>query len=387
MIYLSYRQLEILGGTCMFVGIVAALFWANMYPESYKHIINSPFQVTFADKGYEASLKVAVKDILMVFFFALIAMELKLEACEGVLTSAKKAAVPFCAAVGGMFVPAFVYLLCVWNHPEYYRGFAISSATDIAFAIALFNIVFKNFPPAARIFLLAVAIFDDLGAILIIATVYNEQIQALPLFISIVTVGGLYMLNRRGVVSLLPYLLCGGFLWVFFYLSGIHTTLAGVIVGISLPYAKGMPGIYLKDRLHKLSPFVQLVVLPLFALTASGIYFGGFAEKGVWGALAHPVAYGIIFALVIGKPLGIFSGVLAAKSLRLGIFSEHITYYHLLTISFLAGIGFTMSLFIALLAFKEPYIQNVSMFGVVVGSSLSIICALFLRLKKLPLPH
>ncbi len=314
------------------------------------------------------NLNIVVKDVLMVLFFFQIGMELKEEVKEGFLKNRDQVLLPFLAASGGIVVPALIYILFNSGNEEVVRGWAIPSATDIAFALCVLSLVAKNISPSIRIFLLAIAIFDDLGAILIIAIFYSEKLHYLPILLIGITTLVLYLLNRYNVTFRGAYLAGGIVLWFLLHKAGIHTTIAGVIVGLMIPmYNKDKNYSPLKKTSETLHPFVSFFILPLFAFVSSGIIFDG----RIMNDLFNPVSLGIISGLFLGKQLGIFISVLLAIKLKIASRPEGSTWQELYLVSIIAGIGFTMSLFISQLAFTNDLFREEAKVGIVAGSLFS----------------
>jgi NhaA family Na+:H+ antiporter len=275
------------------------------------------------------------------------------------------------AALGGMITPALIFLGFNYNNPESIQGWAIPSATDIAFALAVLTLLGKGIPPAIKIFLLAVAVFDDLGAILIIAAFYNTGLAAIPLMLAIAGIAALILLNRAHVVVITPYILVGIFLWFCFYYSGIHTTLAGVIVGLMIPMRDSQDKNHspLNSCMHFLHPWVSFLVLPIFAFTSAGVDLKGLS----FSSLLAPLPLGIALGLFIGKQIGIFGTAWLLIKSRIVSMPEGAAWRHLYTVSIIAGIGFTMSLFIGMLAFSEAHLQEMVKVGVISGSLLCVL--------------
>jgi len=312
-----------------------------------------------------------VKDVLMVLFFFSVGMELKREMVEGLLSQKGQVMMPLIAAIGGMAVPALIYVALNHSDPVTAHGWAIPSATDIAFALAILLLFGKSAPASAKILLLAIAIFDDLGAILIIAFFYNSQVAVLPLALTILGGGILFLLNKKQVSALWPYLAMLVYLWFCLHASGIHTTIAGVAVGLAIPLRdkQNSENSPLGKALHFLHPWVAFGVLPIFAFTSAGVSLEGVEVKEFFA----PMPLGIALGLFFGKQIGIFGSIFMLVKLRLAPRPEGMNWLHVYAVSLLAGIGFTMSLFIALLAFSEPHLQDIAKIGIISGSLLSTV--------------
>ncbi len=347
---------ESLGGIVMLTFAVLALLLAN-----------SPFSAWYADITRPAGH--FVKDVLMVLFFFSVGMELKREMREGLLSQKGQVMMPLIAAIGGMIVPALIYVALNHSDAVTVQGWAIPSATDIAFALAILLLLGKGVPPAAKILLLAIAIFDDLGAILIIAFFYNSHVAALPLALTALGLGILFFLNKKHVSALTPYLFTGVYLWFCLHASGIHTTIAGVAVGLAIPMRDKEKSSPLEKALHFIHPWVTLLVLPVFAFTSAGVSLAGVEMKEFFA----PMPLGIALGLFFGKQIGIFGSVFVLVKLKLAPKPEGLNWLHIYAVSVLAGIGFTMSLFIALLAFSAPHLQDIAKIGIIFGSLLSTV--------------
>lgn len=367
----NFLHIEASGGIVMIACAALAMLTANIFPDWYKHFTH--LELLSHDMHFW------VNDVLMVFFFFVIGMELKKELLEGFLKERSQIVLPLVAALFGMAAPALVY--SGFNSGSEYNmnGWAIPAATDIAFAVAVLALFAKNFPPAAKIFLLAVAIFDDIGAILIIALYYNSGIAFEPFLFVIISCIALYLLNKFNISSIAPYMVVGFMLWVFMHECGIHTTLAGVILGMAIPmYSRDSDKTPLKDVMHWLHPRVSFGVLPLFAFTSAGVYLGDISLKAVF----EPIPMGIALGLFIGKQIGIFGATLVLVKTRIISLPEGCNWMHIYAVSIIAGIGFTMSLFIGNLAFESASTMEMVKIGVLVGSVLAALWGGFV-LKRL----
>jgi NhaA family Na+:H+ antiporter len=367
-----FLETEASGGLIMIGFAALGLIAANgPFGALYYESVNMP--ITLGGGGMEMteSVKGWVKDVLMVFFFMLIGMELKREMSSGFLSQRDQIALPLAAAVGGMLAPAAVFLLFNFSHPENIAGWAVASATDIAFALAILSLFGRGIPPAVKIFLLAIAIFDDLGAILVIAAFYSQGLALIPILLSIAGCGALFALNRRGVTVLIPYMLVGVFLWFCMHAAGIHTTLAGVMVGMAIPLVNPNKKDHepLNETIHALHPWISYLVLPVFAFTCAGVSLKGLSVE----TLLAPLPLGVMLGLFIGKQIGIFGTTYALVKAKIVSMPKDATWMHVYGVSVLAGIGFTMSLFIGMLAFDDKISQDLVTIGVIAGSLLSTI--------------
>lgn len=306
-----------------------------------------------------------VNDGLMAVFFFLAGMEIKQEMLEGELSTLNKAALPIAAAVGGMVVPAVLYIL--FNKGTAYAGgWAIPASTDIAFSLGVASLLGKRVPVTLKIFLTALAIIDDLGAILIIALFYGEPVKAFYLLGAVAIILIMYMLNRQKVKFGILHILFGLLLWYAIFNSGIHATVAGVIFALLIP--RHLLG-HLRHQLHYI---VNFVIIPIFALANTAIIF----PENAGAALTSSLSWGIILGLVVGKPIGVFLASYLLVKNKKAVLPEGVSWKQLTGAGFLAGIGFTMSIFIAMLAFSEPAVQDIAKVAVLVASLVAIICSI-----------
>ena len=361
---------EAAGGIALVLAAVAALLLANSpWAEPYGHALHVPIQLGIAPLALEKALSHWINDGLMVIFFFVVGLEIKSELVTGALSSVKRAALPLAAAAGGMIIPALIYIFINHDNPVALNGWAIPCATDIAFAVGVVALLGSRVPPALKIFLLALAIIDDLGAILIIAAFYAADLSFTALGLASIGVAGLVALNRNGVMRISPYLAAGFFVWLCVLKSGVHATLAGVITAMAVPLSSGSydtsdtasPALTLQHALH---PWVTFAVLPLFALANAGVSIEGFSLAN----LADPIPLGIILGLVLGKPIGVVAFSWIAIKSGLADQPEGATWDQILGIGALAGIGFTMSLFIGMLAFPQPEYASDIRLGVLAAS-------------------
>ncbi|KXH81255.1 Na+/H+ antiporter NhaA [Chryseobacterium kwangjuense] len=321
-----------------------------------------------------------INDGLMAVFFLLVGLEIKREMVEGELSSFKNASLPIFAAVGGMLVPAVIYTLFN-SGTEYSSGWGIPMATDIAFSLAIISMLGKRIPNSIKIFLAALAIVDDLGAILVIAVFYTEQIHWTYLFLSLGVAALLFLLNFLKVTRLIFYIVPGLFLWYFLHHSGIHATIAGVLLAFSIPTNASNVEISPLEKLeHQLHIPVSFFIMPIFALTNTNIAFTSEMVAGVTSTLG----LGIIFGLVLGKLIGINLFSFIAIKLKLSDLPQNSTWPQMAGVGLLAGIGFTMSIFIALLSFKDDIpIQDEAKFAILIASFLAAVLGfLILRISS-----
>ncbi len=317
-----------------------------------------------------------VNDGLMAIFFLLIGLELEREIYIGELSGFRKASLPIFAAVGGMIIPACIYLFLNNGRPTH-SGFGIPMATDIAFAIGILSLLGNRVPLSLKIFLTALAVIDDLGAIIIIAVFYSSDLNLTNLFIALSIWAVLFALGRFKVYILLPYLIGGVAMWYFMLHSGVHATITGVMLAFAIPFGKGGDNSISYKLQHFLHKPVAFFILPVFAAANTIIEIGADVVKDI----THPEVLGIFFGLVIGKPLGI--SLFAFLSVYAGVSAlpEKIKWKHIISVGFLGGIGFTMSIFITMLAFNDIHLVNNSKIAIIAASVMSALIG-FLLLKK-----
>jgi NhaA family Na+:H+ antiporter len=355
----------------MLAAAVLVLIIANTpYYGLLDELLDTRLVVTFADRGVAKPLLLWINDGLMAVFFLLVGLEIKREVLEGELSRPSEVALPIAGAVGGIVLPAAIYVAFTWGHTAALRGWAIPSATDIAFAVAVLAALGNRVPAGIRLFLLTLAIVDDLAAIVIIAAFYTANLSTLSLALAGLCIAVLVALNLTGVRRSGPYLVVGAVLWVCVLKSGVHATLAGVVLAFCMPlaYAAEEPEERPFVRLeHALSPWVSFLVLPAFAFANAGLHLAGLT----FSMMLDPVAIGIVAGLFVGKQVGIFA--FAAMPIVLGRsrLPPGATWLQLYGAGICGGIGFTMSLFIGTLAFPDDLHEQMVRLGVIVGSLLS----------------
>ncbi len=374
----EFIRLESASGILMIIAAMIAIILANSQLSGfYEQLISYKFSA--ASIGISASIKDITKDLLMVLFFFVVGMELKKEMLEGFLSKRDQIVLPFLAAVAGMAVPAIIYTIFNADILATKSGWAIPSATDIAFALCVLSIFGRSVPPSIKILLLAIAIFDDLGAILIIAFFYSTGVHSFYLLLSAVVTVGMYAMNKKDVSIIWPYLVAGSVLVVLLEYAGIHTTIAGVITGLLIPLrgadSKVSP---LNEAMQKLHPWVSFFILPLFAFVSAGVMLKGFDVSMV----LSPVALGVACGLFIGKQIGIFGSIWLLVRFKFVNLPESATWKDIYAVSVLSGIGFTMSLFISQLAFLDPVFIEEAKLGVLAGSIFSAILGMIILNKK-----
>jgi NhaA family Na+:H+ antiporter len=304
-------------------------------------------------------------------FFLLVGLEIKRELAEGALSTWPRRALPGIAAAGGMIVPALIYAALNAGSPETLRGWAIPAATDIAFALGVLALLGSRAPISLKIFLTALAILDDLGAVLIIAFFYASELSLTYLGLAALTLAALFALNRTGITRLTFYLVLGAVLWVLVLKSGIHATLAGVALAAAIPLRSRGAVEHAHSPLHRLehglTPWIAFLIVPIFGFANAGVSLTGMTPS----AMLDPVPLGVAAGLFFGKQIGVFGFAWIAIRLRLASLPARATWLQLYGVAALCGIGFTMSLFIGLLAFTDPKLQDEAKMGVLAGSLLS----------------
>jgi NhaA family Na+:H+ antiporter len=363
----AFFQHEATGGLMLLAAAIAALIVSNSPLEwLYSGLLDTRAAVRIGALVLDKPLLLWINDGLMAVFFFLVGLEIKRELLQGELSTFGKAALPAVAAIGGMAVPALIYVAINAGNAAALRGWAIPSATDIAFALGVVALLGSRVSPSLMVFLLALAILDDLGAILIIAAFYTADLHWLSLLLAAAGGAMLVALNVCGVTRLAPYLLTGVFIWVCVLKSGVHATLAGVAVAIAIPLdGKGADEPSLLEQLEeRLHPWVAFGILPLFAFANAGVSLAGLSLA----KLLEPVPLGIALGLCIGKPLGILGATMIAVISGLAPRPEGASWAGLVGIGMLGGIGFTMSLFIGMLAFNDPTHAAQLRLGVLAGS-------------------
>lgn len=363
-------------GLILAVTAVLAIATANFGPITpyYRDALQAPLRIGLADAELSKPLLLWINDGLMAVFFLLVGLELKREILEGTLSSRSQIILPALAAVGGMGAPALVYLLVNGGDPLLLRGWAIPAATDIAFALGALSLLGRRVPASLKVFLLTLATLDDLGAIIIIAVFYTAQISVMALTLAALASAMLLALNVMHYSKTGLYAVVGGALWLCVLESGVHATLAGVIIGLSIPLRRKDGTPFLNVIEHSLLPYVKFMILPLFAFANAGLPIADLAPARA----LEPLPFGIAAGLVVGKPLGVLSICWLAVKLRLAALPENCNWIHVAGVGFLAGIGFTMSLFIGSLAFSTPEHLTAVRVGVLYGSVIASIVGLSL---------
>ncbi|MDQ8039331.1 MAG: Na+/H+ antiporter NhaA [Rickettsiella sp.] len=360
-----FIQLQALGGILLGIATLIALVLANSPLQTYYQDLLS---LTLSIGNLHFSFLHFINDGLMTIFFFLVSLEIKRELIQGELNSFEKALLPTMAAIGGMIVPALFYLLINHAHPDHTPGWAIPMATDIAFSLGVLSLLNKQVPGSLKVFLTALAIIDDLGAIIVIAIFYTQQIAWLYLILAFVCLISLIILNYYDVNHFIPYAFFALPLWFFIFTSGVHATIAGVLLGLTIPLRNRKKQLSLLNKLeHQLHPWVAYSILPLFAFANAGLSFTGTHLD----TLFHPLPLGIIAGLFLGKQCGILSISWLTVKAKWAKLPYKANWQHIYGIALICGIGFTMSLFIANLAFSDDASSSLVRLGIFTGSALS----------------
>ena len=379
-----FKQESSGGLLLMFSALLAIIFANTALSPYYELLLTTPVEVRVGALEIAKPLLLWINDGLMAVFFFLVGLELKRELIEGELSDPRNIVLPGIGAIGGMAVPALFYLYFNAGNPVAMQGWAIPAATDIAFALGVLSLLGSRVPVSLKIFLTSLAIFDDIGAIVIIAVFYTANISLTALAIAACCIPALVVLNRRGVSANSPYLLLGAIMWVALLKSGVHATLAGVVMAMFIPLRSSDPQnpSPLKSLEHDLHSVVAFFVLPVFAFANAGINLSGVGVE----QLMHGVPMGIAAGLFLGKQIGIFGLCYLAIKLRLAEMPSGMNTMSLYGTAALCGIGFTMSLFIGSLAFEETGVNQLfdERLGIIVGSLMSGVLGYFLLRRALP---
>lgn len=379
----DFLSQESAGGILLLVAVVLAMVLANSpLVGIYQGLLDMPLQLRVGALDIHKPLLLWINDGLMALFFLLIGLEVKRELVEGALSSVAKASLPTFAAIGGMIAPAAIYLLFNYHDPVTSGGWAIPAATDIAFALGIMALLGSRVPVALKVFLLALAIIDDLGVIVIIALFYSSDLSVISLMVAAFAVLGLILLNRKGVTALAAYGVVGAILWVAVLKSGVHATLAGVIIAFAIPLRASdgtSPSRHLEHALH---PWSTFLILPVFAFANAGVSLVGMSVQSV----LSPVPIGIALGLLLGKPLGVMLFSYVAVKLHLAELPVGIGWRHIAPVAVMCGIGFTMSMFIASLAFEHGGVLygDLARLGILLGSMMAATLGYLWLSKVLP---
>ena len=374
-----FFKLEAASGLLLLISAIIALIVSNSdYSSLYFEILESYFFLGVNNFGIKMSILHWINDALMAAFFFFVTLEIKREFLQGELSNHKQALLPIIAAIGGMLVPALIYIYVNFQNPETLNGWAIPTATDIAFSLGVLSLLGSRVPLSLKVFLTALAIIDDLGAIIIIAFFYTGDLNIIYLASLILVFIILLILNKLNTKKFLPYLLLGLILWFFTYESGVHATISGVLLATVIPHRKKEKDFSLLTKVeHNISPYVAFGIMPLFALANAGVSLDGINLN----SLLSPIPLGILLGLFVGKQVGVFLFSIISIKLKIAQMPNNSNWACLYAVGILTGIGFTMSLFIGNLAFVEnyQYLDGVKI-GVLSGSILSTLVGYFLLL-------
>ena len=379
-----FFKLEAASGILLLISAIAALIISNSELSVYYfETLNKYLFIGINNFGLKLSVLHWINDALMAIFFFFVTLEIKREFLQGELSSIKQAMLPIIGAVGGMLIPALIYIYINIGNPNTLNGWAIPSATDIAFSIGILSLLGSRVPISLKVFLTALAIIDDLGAIVIIAFFYTGDLNIQYLLLMLVTFILLLVLNKFSIKKFIPYLILGLFLWFFTHESGVHATIAGVLLASVIPHRKKDHDFSLLIKIeHAISPYVAYMIMPLFAFANAGVSLEGLSLS----SLMLPVPLGILLGLFVGKQLGVFVFSYASIKFGLATLPSNSNWVSFYAVGVLTGIGFTMSLFVGNLAFVNnmEYMDGVKI-GVLSGSLLSTVVGfvlLYLSSKK-----
>ncbi|MCE0559076.1 MULTISPECIES: Na+/H+ antiporter NhaA [unclassified Motilimonas] len=364
-----FKQESAPGIILIFAALTALLIANSPLTVVYQDFLDMPVQLRIAALDIDKPLLLWINDGLMAIFFLLIGLEVKRELVEGDLSTREKAMLPAIAAIGGMLVPAAVFLLFNFSDPVASSGWAIPAATDIAFALGVLALFGKRVPVSLKVFLLALAIIDDLGVIVIIALFYSADLSLTSLLVAALSCALLFAMSVRGERRMSLYMLVGLVLWVAVLKSGVHATLAGVVLGFAIPL-RNRDGVAMASKLeHNLHPWCSFMILPLFAFANAGVSLAGIP----FSAVLQPLPMGIILGLLIGKPLGVFTMSYLAVKMGWASLPKGINFMQIFAVSILCGIGFTMSIFITSLAFSADAaaLGDISRLAILIGSAIA----------------
>jgi Na+:H+ antiporter, NhaA family len=371
----DFMKLESASGILLVIAGVLAMLAANTpLSDLYQAFLQTPIKLQVGAFKLDKTLLIWINDLLMAVFFLLIGLEIKREIVAGELSERSKVALPAIAAIGGMVVPAAIYASLNWNDPVGIRGWAIPSATDIAFALGVLSLFGNRVPVGLKVFLMTLAVLDDLGAIVVIALFYTSDLSVNALMGAGAAIVALFVLNRTGVTRIAAYILVGTALWVFVLKSGVHATLAGVVAALFVPTRDpAHPDHPPSSRLeHSLHPWVAFGILPVFAFANAGVNLEGMSPR----TLLDPIPLGILLGLFVGKQVGVFTFAWLAVKTGLARLPSGVTFAQVYGAAILCGIGFTMSLFVGMLAFENMATGEVIVsdrLGILAGTLLSAV--------------
>ncbi len=374
-----FFKLEAASGLVLLIAAIIALILSNTnFSDIYFSILNTHILIGTESFGLDLSILHWINDALMAIFFFVVTLEIKREFINGELSKPKQALLPIIGAIGGMVIPALIYIIINFESGYTLRGWAIPSATDIAFSIGVLSLLGSRVPLSLKVFLVALAIIDDLGAILIIAFFYSTELQYNFLLLMLISFISLLVLNKFNIKNFIPYFFIGVLLWYFTHGSGIHSTISGVLLACTIPHKKNDGDFSLLLKLeHLLSPYVAFGIMPLFALANAGVVLKGTS----FNSLLAPVPLGILCGLFFGKQIGVFLFSYISVKLKIAEMPSNSNWIKFYGVGILTGIGFTMSLFVGNLAFVD-YLSEMDgvKIGVLTGSFLSALFGYFILL-------
>jgi NhaA family Na+:H+ antiporter len=370
-----FLRVEAASGIVLLLSAAVALLWASSpYAHSYMALWHMPVGLRFAAFTFERTLEWIVNDGLMVIFFFVVGLEIRREIDHGELSEWRRAALPVAAALGGMLAPAAIYL-AIAGRPELRSGWGVPMATDIAFAVGVLTLLGKRVPPALRVLLLALAVIDDLGAIIVIAAFYSQGVAFMGLLVAALGLASVLLLQSFGVRAKLAYVLPAFVIWGGVYAAGIHPTIAGVIIGLVTP-VRAWPGRETvspaEGLIEALHPWVAFGIMPVFALANAGVS----VSIAALDAAAWQAALGVALGLIVGKPIGVLLAIWLMVRSKLGVLPRGLHLRHLIVLGLVAGIGFTMALFVAQLAFVDLQLLAAAKIGVLCASGVAAVLAL-----------
>ena len=352
------------GVLLLFAALLAIAIDNSPLAHLYSQLLNTNFLVQVGQYGLDKPILLWINDGLMAIFFLLIGLEIKREFLAGELSSRDQIILPAMAAFGGMAMPALIYSAINWGDADLIRGWAIPAATDIAFALGILALLGKRIPLSLKVFLMTLAILDDVGAIVIIAAFYTDAVSLTYIGLAALSLGALFALNRTGVTRIVPFILIGAVLWVLILKSGIHATLAGVLLALFIPMKPGQANSPLEKLEHTLHPYVAYFIMPVFAFANAGVSFEDFTFSALLGGLPLGIAAG----LVLGNQIGVMGMTWLVVKMKLASLPNGTGWGHIYGVACLAGVGFTMSLFIGMLAFEDQAHAAGVRFGVMSAS-------------------
>ena len=366
----NFVKLESSSGIILLAaGLVALILSNSNFADVFNHILHLKLYFGTNLPLFYKSIQHWINDGAMVIFFLCIGLEIKREFLEGELSMPSQAILPVIAAFGGMAIPAIFYLLFNFNNPETFQGWAVPSATDIAFSLGVLSLLGKRVPISLKIFLMAIAIIDDLGAIIIIALFYSSNLDILSLLVVFIILFFLYLYNKKNTQNIWIYIFLGFLLWIFIQNAGIHATISGVLLAIFVPHEKTKQGSLLTCIENKLHPWVAYLIMPLFALTNAGVYLGDVSLA----SLSNPVPLGIMTGLFFGKQIGVFFTTFLLIKMGYARLPSGSNWIQMYGIAVLTGIGFTMAMFINFLAFDTDIYINQAKIAILLASFTSAV--------------